>query len=121
KGLYDTMIADQTPNSKPERILPEAFTSLKDKPLWLFSGPDKKPISPISGKSKGYLEPVNLGTFSAVEKYIAERPDHTAVIVLAPSAGLICIDLDNVVTETAELLPWAKEIVEELNSYTEWS
>ena len=85
---------------------------------------DKRPINPHDGTGAKANDPATWGTFDEAMSY-AER----AGLIASKSGGVgfefgngYCgIDLDNVVLEDGSLKPFASEIVNLMNSYTEYS
>lgn len=84
--------------------------------------PTKCPVS-ARGFSADTTAPATWGTFD--EALAALQADKTLAgigFVFAPDDGLCGVDLDDSIDPaTGELKPWAREIVERLNSYTEVS
>lgn len=85
---------------------------------------DKRPINPHDGTGAKANDPATWGTFDEAMSYV-ER----AGLIAGKSGGVgfefgngYCgIDLDNVVLEDGSLKPFASEIVNLMNSYTEYS
>lgn len=115
------MLTQDNTKNKAEITLPEAFRPFEKEKIWLCSNPQGKPVSPIDGNSKGYNLSEKWGDFAVVKNFLEKNPDHSAAIVVSPGSDLICIDLDDVIDESGSLAPWAKEIVQEMDSYTEIS
>ena len=90
----------------------------------------KLPINPHTGELAKSNDSTTWGTFTEAknaigflrsERWSRYRPQYIA-ITLKPELGVVCIDLDNVISlETGEINKEALEIVRKLNSYTEIS
>jgi hypothetical protein len=84
--------------------------------------PTKVPYSPRSGSRARSDDPSTWGTLVEAED-AAERDDYDGIgFVFTPHDPFCGVDLDSCVDrETGDIEPWATEIVEELDSYTEFS
>jgi hypothetical protein len=84
--------------------------------------PTKVPFSPIDQRNAAANDPATWGTRTEAERLVA---DYSGVgIMLAPldeGRHLGGIDLDACIDDEGNVAPWAGEIVELLNSYTEIS
>jgi hypothetical protein len=96
--------------------LPKPFHEYKDKKIWLASDENKKPVSPITGESKGWNLPAAWGTYSDLEKYLTSKPDHIPAIALSKECELVAFDLDNAVDSNGKILSWAQAIIARLES-----
>ena len=84
--------------------------------------PDKIPISPITGTTQGWNDPANQADFDQARAFAEHRRLHGLGIVLTPGCGLVGGDLDHCRDPaTGELTPLAREIVAEVDTYTEIS
>ena len=102
----------QTDNIPPElRVLPQWVGRRGKMPLNPVTGQGAKAGDPSTwGTLEQALLGVELGTFDGIG------------FEFAGGGGIVGIDLDHVVnTHTGEVQPWALEIVQRLNSYTEYS
>ena len=100
---------------------------LKEKNQWVLWKPkyrpdkdkvDKIPVNPRTYKNASSTNQATWATFDAAVK--ALKLGYGLGFVLIADDGLIGIDIDNCVNEGA-MEPWAKEIINALNSYTELS
>ena len=117
-----------------ERRIPDSHeipADLLELPIWLAwrlvhtSGrakPEKRPISPITGRETGWTDPANQGTFEQARDF-AEANGCTGVgIALTPRCGLAGGDLDGCRNpDTGELSEAATAILAAANTYTEVS
>lgn len=101
--------------------LPKAFEPFRNIPMWLASDPVKKPVSPVTGESKGYNKPETWGTFDQVLDFIADKPGFVPAIACDKSHGLVAIDLDHVIVDR-KTLPWAQSVIDRMaGAYLELS
>lgn len=101
--------------------LPRAFDALLDRPVWVAwndEGGRKVPKSPHGGNARSN-DPATWGTHAEAEAERARR-GYTGVGIMLTD-GLVGVDLDHAYGGDGELLPWAREIVDELGCYTERS
>ena len=84
--------------------------------------PDKEPISPVTGGTRGWTDPAHHGTFEQARDYAEAHHLHGLGIVLTPGCGLAGGDLDHCRDPaTGELTGLAKGIIAEVDTYTEVS
>lgn len=119
--------------------LPKALVYLRDKPIWvcfeIIRGEDgvkrKIPISPKTFKPAKVNDPSTWGTFAEAKLAMTQlscdryrrsaRPLYLA-IALVKDLGVIFIDMDKIRDkDTEQIEPWAMEIIDLCNSYTEIS
>ena len=82
----------------------------------------KIPINPHTGQNANAIDQSTWGSFDdAVNFYQKNSCAGIGFEFGASFIGYVGVDLDNVVLEDGTLKPFAKEIVEYLNSYTEYS
>ena len=82
----------------------------------------KMPINPATGSAASAGQPDTWGTLEQALSGVEMGLFDGIGFEFATGGGLIGIDLDHVVnTDTGEVQPWALEIVQRLNSYTEYS
>ncbi|MFZ2488965.1 MAG: hypothetical protein WAZ19_12705 [Anaerolineae bacterium] len=105
-----------------------ALLWLMDQPCWVAwryqerAGKlTKPPVNPHTGADADVSDPATWGTH--LQATIRQMTDDLAGlgIVLTGDNDLIGIDLDDAISSTGELAPWAKQIVEQIDSYTEVS
>ena len=118
-----------------QRNVPESWEiphELHDLPIWCAwelvqvpgkKKPDKRPVSPLTGKRNGWNRP---GFCTTVERAIhyaeGNSKMHGIGLVLSPEHGLIGGDLDQCRNpETGEASPLAREIIQTADTYTEVS
>ena len=103
---------------------------LRELPRWVCwkvvergGKPTKCPVSASSGANADSTDAATWVTFDEVQAAFRGNDALAGVgFVFAPDDGLCGVDLDDSIDPaTGELKPWAREIVERLNSYTEIS
>lgn len=103
------------------KIIP-AIERLKGREQWVAWSRSKVPINPHTGGAASSTDPGSWGSL--------ERAKYTRTVqglpgvgfVFSPDDPFVGVDLDGAVDPiTGELRGWAAEIVEELDSYTEYS
>jgi len=103
---------------------------LRELPRWVCwkvverdGKPTKCPVSAATGANADSTDPATWATFDAALAAFQADEDLAGIgFVFAPDDGLCGVDLDDSIDPaTGELKPWAREIVEQLNSYTEVS
>jgi len=84
--------------------------------------PDKIPYDPKTGKRASSIDPKTWGTYEQVIDKLSKSNGHYNGIgfVFTKGAGFCGIDIDSCIKD-GETLPWAKEIIDRLNSFTEIS
>lgn len=81
----------------------------------------KKPINPKTGSSASVNKPESWGTFDEALGFFNTRKDMAGIgFVFTENDDYVGIDLDDCL-DRGELLPWAADIVEAVDSYTEIS
>lgn len=96
---------------------------------WTYSQPDKKtgkrskvPIEPHTGRAASPTDVDAWSGYNAAQTASRKHRDRGIGFVLHGSDPYAVIDLDKVIDlETGEIAPWAMDIVEEFDSYTELS
>jgi hypothetical protein len=84
--------------------------------------PTKVPYSPLTGERASSTDPKTWASYSAAVTASKERGYGGIGFVFTPDDDLCGIDLDACIDlDTGEIEPWAQEIIEELDSYTEIS
>jgi primase-polymerase (primpol)-like protein len=85
----------------------------------------KAPVDPKTGKSASTTDPSTWGTFDQAREYYTRRKNKGIMgigFVFTKDDPFIGVDLDHCRDiKTGDILPWALEIVEKLDSYTEIS
>lgn len=96
------------------------LSDLKQLPQWV-GHLDKVPKNPHSGGNASSNEPKTWGT--AAQAWSAKKRHGWDGIgfVFTIHSGIIGIDLDKCLTDDGALLPWARDVVQCVNSYTEFS
>ncbi len=84
-----------------------------DLPIWVASGPDKRPVSVKTGATAQWNKPEQLGTFREVADFCSTRVGFLPTMVLSKGLGLVVIDLDD--------LTCIQDFVARCGSYTEYS
>lgn len=117
---------------KSDPYLPGPLACFKDKKVWVgmevsADGKQKRPVNPFTGELASCADYTTWGNFEEAKRVLYHdasaryNPQYLA-IALSKELGLIVIDLDDVIDlTTKEIEPWAREIVEEVNSYSEFS
>ena len=110
-------------------ILANVPAALKEHPRWVTwkyverdGKPTKCPFDPKTGSASSSTDPATWATFD--EALAAYQADSLAGVgfVFAPDGDVCGVDLDDSIDPTTGVLkPWARAIVERLNSYTEVS
>ncbi len=86
---------------------------------WFLDGKQKRPLSPNTFQFASVTTPTDWGSYE--DALTAAGGDTNRIgFVLTAKLKLCCVDLDQCILD-GEVLPWALEIVEALNSYTEVS
>jgi len=104
-------------------------TSIRDFRQWICwrveprdGKPTKVPYSPISGGRARSDDPETWNTFAEARRAIGEAGYDGIGFVFTTSDPFCGVDLDGCLDpETGEIEPWATEILEDLDSYTEVS
>lgn len=82
---------------------------------------DKIPCDAVDGWTCNALDASNWGTFDQALASMKRYKLAGIGFVLDDDSGWAAVDLDHCVTTDGTLEPWAREIVEALDSYTEYS
>lgn len=101
--------------------LPEALSDLRGERVWVAwddEGGRKVPKS-YRGGNASVSDPTTWGTYD--EASVAMLANGYSGVGIMLSGGYTGIDLDNVIDDNGELLPWARKLVESVNSYAEVS
>jgi putative DNA primase/helicase len=86
--------------------------------------PSKVPLSPTNGRNASSTTPVDWGTFDEALEYHDREDTHSHGVgfMFDPEGMVVGLDLDNVRDpDSGELEPWAKDLVDRLDSFTEIS
>lgn len=115
---------------QPDSIQPDSIPEyLKSLPQWIVWRTEERngkltkvPYSIYGGKARSD-DPATWADYNTViEHYTHNGHDLDGIgFVFARDDGIVGIDLDHCTDERGNLLPWAREIVDAINSYTEWS
>lgn len=105
-----------------------AFFVLKDRPQWVAwryqerNGKlTKPPVNPHTGADADVSDPRTWGTYrQALKRQLADNLPGVG-FVFAAGGGLVGVDLDGCLDADGQPAPWAREIVDLLDSYTEIS
>ena len=101
--------------------LPGAFDRLRDERVWVAwadEGGRKVPKSPRGGNARSN-DPSTWGTYAEAEAVRAANGYSGVGLMLTD--GYVGIDLDNVVGEDGAIADWARDVIDELGSYAEFS
>jgi putative DNA primase/helicase len=102
--------------------IPEELKTLKQ---WVVWQGNKIPINPISGNHAASNDPKTWGTFDQAKNYYERCKAQGCMgigFMFSPDDPYTGIDLDKCINpETGEIETWAQEIIEQLDSYTEFS
>lgn len=101
--------------------LPRAFDALRDERVWVAwadEGGRKVPKSPHGGNARSN-DPSTWGTYAEAEAVRAANGYSGVGLMLTD--GYVGIDLDNVVGEDGAIADWARDVIDELGSYAEFS
>lgn len=82
---------------------------------------DKLPYSPVTGRLAAVNDPGTWTSFQDAVAFVEEQEDIHGVGIVLTGDGLVAVDLDNCVDGSGSIAPWAAEIVDTLQSYTEFS
>ena len=101
--------------------IPEAITELKERDQWVAFTRSKVPVGPRGGHASS-VDPETWGSCEDA-KFIRSVQQLPGVgFVFSPDDPYVGIDLDDAIDPVSGLLkPWALEVCEALNSYTEFS
>lgn len=116
---------------RSDPYLPAPLAYLGNRKVWVGmevgSDGQKRPINPFTGGLASSTDCNSWGNFNEAKRVLhgdtssRYKPQYLAV-ALSQALGLTAIDLDNVIDPITKLVePWAEEIVEEMNTYTEIS
>lgn len=105
-----------------------AFTWLLDQPRWVAwryqerAGKlTKPPVNPHTGDDANVSDPATWGTHAqALEREFSDDLAGLG-IVLTGEDDLVGVDLDDAISPSGEMAPWAAHIIEQVDSYTERS
>jgi RecA-family ATPase len=103
--------------------------NMKDLRQWLVwrseerdGKPTKIPYSPTTGQRASSTTPETWAGYEEAVKAARERGYGGIGFVFTPEDNLCGVDLDDCLDpETGEIEPWAREVIEDLDSYTEIS
>lgn len=88
--------------------------------IWVASDPNGVPYTSPTGLKANSADPQTWSDFTCVTQYCAANPGFLPAIALKGS-DLCIIDLDDVRDDSGKIEPWAQEIIDALQSYTEVS
>jgi hypothetical protein len=110
---------------------PDSLDALKERPVWVFwqyasvdGRTTKVPYSPISGGLAQSDNPRGWSDWYVANRWAKKNSDQLGIVLADIGDGLHLggIDLDTCRDrKTGEMNPWAMEVVERFNSYTEIS
>ncbi|HXI17797.1 MAG TPA: AAA family ATPase [Chloroflexota bacterium] len=109
--------------------LPHALLELTALPQWVAwrieergGKATKVPISPLTGQRASSTDPRTWGTWEQAHTCAQSRGIAGIGFVLSADDPYVGVDLDHAIdVETGEIAPWALEIVQALDTYTEVS
>ena len=109
-----------------ECSIPSELKKRKQWVTWKFGAENGKrskiPINPRTGAKASVRNPETWGSFEETIGYCREHNFRGVGFVFTESDPFAGIDLDNCRNpKTKRILPWARKIIERLNSYTETS
>lgn len=97
-------------------------TELKALDQWVGWNSTKFPINVRIGNKAEVDNPNTWSPFGKVQEAVLGGKYKGAGFVLTESDPYVIIDLDHVINlETGEILPWAQDIIDRMDSYTEVS
>ena len=103
---------------------------LAERPQWVVwkeaPTPDgkklrKEPLDPFGGHRASVTNPAKWGTIEEATKYALTTDVNGIGFVLTGLEGYTVIDLDKVIGDDGRIEPWASDVVERFNTYTEIS
>ena len=108
---------------------PERRVGIEDLNQWVCwrtetrrGKPTKVPYDPKTGRKAGTTAPETWAGYEDAMGAVRERGYDGVGLVFSPEDGLAGVDLDGCRDpQTGEIEPWAREIISELDSYTEIS
>lgn len=100
--------------------LEKSFAEFVNLNQWVASDGEGVPYIPFKGGNASSSDPRTWVKFPEAKKYCLGNPPFLPAIALQDS-GLCIFDLDNVIDDSGAIEPWAQEIVDQTNSYTETS
>jgi putative DNA primase/helicase len=108
---------------KDPTILQNIPVSLRGSPQWVAWKGDKIPVDPKTGRNAKANDPETWGTYRESLKYFRENDEIMGIgYQFSADDAFAGVDLDKCRDpETGKIEPWAQEIIERLNSYTEVS
>jgi putative DNA primase/helicase len=97
--------------------------SLKSFPQWVCFTPAKKPVNPQTGYGAKANDASTWASYDQARKRWASDKGQYAGIgyEFRKEQKITGVDLDKCIDEEGNITPWARAIVERLNSYTEYS
>jgi len=99
-----------------------AFDELTALRQWVLFNKDKRPFNPATGLPASTTSPKTWGTFDEACRAGVKSGQFMGVgFVFTAGSGLVGIDLDKCVDGDGRALPWAQNIIDQINSYTEKS
>jgi putative DNA primase/helicase len=117
--------------AQAEALIGRAFAPFAEAPRWLVwrlvprtPKPSKVPVSPRTGGSTG-TDVAHESDWATLAEALREarRPNVNGIGLVIPE-GVVCVDLDACTVKGevfGPLEPWAREIVERLDTFTEYS
>lgn len=96
------------------------LAALSRRPHWVGHR-KKRPVNPITGWDASPTDPATWGSHATALAMVTRQQADGVGYVLTADAPEMCIDLDHCIDAHGTVEPWAMEIVEALNSYTEVS
>jgi primase-polymerase (primpol)-like protein/energy-coupling factor transporter ATP-binding protein EcfA2 len=119
-------MSTQKLRKKDSRIVPE-IKKMQNWVCWKYEERDGKqtkiPINPHNGQYASSADPDTWSDLDTARHHNEKNPDTTGVgVVFSDDDFIAGIDLDNVRDpETGEIEPWAQDVIERADSYTEVS
>jgi putative DNA primase/helicase len=118
------------PAARPELHLDNIPACLRERPQWVMwryvtrkGKRTKIPFEAASGREASSTDPATWGTFEQAVNAWRDNPRWSGIgFVFAPGDPYCGVDLDDAIdTDLGTLKPWAREIVDRLDSYCEVS
>ena len=107
---------------KDSPLIENIPAEMKDRPQWVSFDGRKHPKNPITGRNAKVNDPNTWGSFEQALELCRTRGLRGLGFVFDYRDPYCGIDLDKCIDpESGEIEPWAKDIVDRLNSYTEIS
>ena len=110
-----------------DKKVPGGITSIPNWVVWFLGTRDGKPTK-VLYNANDYPDPLKYAKTNDPDTWcsfataisVARRTDHGIGFVLTSELGIVGIDLDHVV-EGTKVKPWARKIIDTMNTYTEVS